>query len=122
MAGDWFQICFPATAPIEVSVGGRDDRDVELISSYATPWGYLRPTKWLISIHPKMFTARVLFHELAHCLQPVYERADCRAPRMPGRGESCSPPAQRDEAPLAIQDALSEQFLAQPAILNDEER
>lgn len=80
-ASTWWHEWFPDTAPIEVVEGGDETPELHLISSYAAHYGYPRPTKWLISLHPKMLTARVLLHELAHCVAPSYVVEEVKTPR-----------------------------------------
>ncbi|MDG4667968.1 hypothetical protein [Mycobacterium sp. 236(2023)] len=151
-ASDWFQEWFPHTPAIEVKVEGGEHPDLGLISSYATHWGYPLPTKWLISVHPKMMTARVLLHELAHCVQPIYEAAEgLRTDRdqsyhwnrrkhrshgeyftaalgvitdnmLPDDDGQLFSACRHYEAPIASVEALREQVLAQPEILDDEQR
>lgn len=151
MASEWFQEWFPHTAPIEVVVGGRDEPDVGMVSSYAANWGYPRPTKWLISMHPRMLTARVLLHELAHCVQPIYEVSEgLRTDRdqryhfertkhrshgqyftaalsivtdnmLPGDDGELMAACRHFKAPIADHWDLQEQMLGQPEILHDEQ-
>lgn len=147
----WFREWFPDTVQIEVQVGGRDHADVGMVSSYATHWGYPRPTRWLISMHPKMLTVRVLLHELAHCVQPIYEASEgMRADgdqryhfertkhrshgayftaalgvitdnMLPGDGGELVEACHHFKAPIAEQSSLREQLSAQPHILSDEQ-
>lgn len=148
VASDWFREWFPHTEPIVVQLGGRDDPEFGFVSSYATPLGYPRPTNWLISMHPRMLTARVLLHELAHCVQPVFEVAggmrsgdgwQRRKHRVhdefftaalgvitdymrPDDGGQLLAACRHYDAPIATREALCEQLDGQPAILDDEER
>jgi hypothetical protein len=80
----WFQNWFPDAPPIELIIGGHEDPEFGLIGSHAQQYGYPRPTKWVISMHPKMLTARILFHELAHCVAPIYVAEDFTGRRRSG--------------------------------------
>ncbi|MBB5161573.1 hypothetical protein [Mycobacterium sp. AZCC_0083] len=80
MSSDWFHDWFPDAPPIEMIVGGQETPEIEHIWSYAQPHGYPRPTKWTISLHPRMLTARVVLHELAHCVAPIYVEEELKNP------------------------------------------
>lgn len=71
-SSDWFQDWFPHAAPIQVVLGGQETPENNQIWSFAQQRGSPRPKEWRISLHPKMFTARIVLHKLAHCVSPVY--------------------------------------------------
>lgn len=73
-SSDWWAAWFPHSTPIEVVIGGRESVESEGGHrwSFAGPKTYPKPTGYLISIHPEMLTARVLLHELAHCVAPHF--------------------------------------------------
>lgn len=83
-ASRWWREWFPDAPPIDVVVGG-DETPEGLIGSYAAPHdSYIRPTRWTISLHPQMLTARVLLHEMAHCVAPHYVVEDIGPRRRKG--------------------------------------
>ena len=70
-AAQWWQAWFPHATAIEVVEGGAEHPEQEgRISSFSYPNRRAQPDKWIISLHPKMLSTRVVLHELAHCLAP----------------------------------------------------
>jgi hypothetical protein len=150
-SSDWWQDWFPYAPPIEVEVGGHEYPDVDVIGSHAQPHDRPRRSNWTISLHPKMMTARVLLHGIAHCVAPHYvsENGDrrrsgsdrywerrnhlthgaCFAGAMSVITDYMLPSATGElavayehfEAPVATPEELREQLVAQPAIIDDEE-
>lgn len=150
-SSDWWQDWFLDAPPIEVEVGGHEYPDVNVVGSHAQPYGHPRRSNWTISLHPKMMTARVLLHEIAHCVAPHYvaEKGNRRRSgtdkywerrnhlthgacfagslsaitdnMLPGDDGELSVAYRHFEAPVATREELREQLVAQPAIINDEE-
>jgi hypothetical protein len=84
-ASIWWKEWFPDAPPIDVVVGGDETPELGLIGSYAAPHdSYIRPTRWTISLHPQMLTARVLLHEMAHCVAPHFVVEDIGPRRRKG--------------------------------------
>lgn len=81
----WWREWFSNTAPINVVEGGDETPELELRSSYAQPQSYPRADGWTISLHPGMPTARVLLHELTHCVAPQYVVEDIGPRRRNGK-------------------------------------
>jgi hypothetical protein len=85
VATAWWREWFSNTAPINVVEGGYETPELDLRSSYAQPQSYPRADRWTISLHPGMLTARVLPHELAHCVAPHYVTEDIGPRRRNGQ-------------------------------------
>ena len=65
-AAQWWQAWFPHATAIEVVEGGAEHPEQEgRISSFSYPNRRAQPDKWIISLHPKMLSTRVVLHELA---------------------------------------------------------
>lgn len=150
-SSSWWRTWFPDATPIAVAVGGHEYARVGLIASYASPRGYPRPTQWTISLHPQMLTVRILLHELAHCVAPIYvaEELNGRRRGVPDAtlrrkhrthggcftaalsvitdnmfaedGGQLTHAYRHYEAPIDSFDELRAQIAGQPAILDDEE-
>lgn len=151
-SGWWFE-WFPDAVSIEVVIGGDEtvESDGEHRWSYAAPWGHPKPTKYQISLHPKMLTARVVLHELAHCVAPIYVAEDLGPSRkdwplamrrrqhrthgecftaalsvitdnmLPGDDGQLATAYAHYEVPIASPQELREQLAAQRQILDDQQ-
>lgn len=62
----WWKTTFPDAPPITVAMGGNSNGSGE-IQSYARATA---DERWEISLHPRMMSAIVLLHEVAHCVAP----------------------------------------------------
>lgn len=142
-ASDWFKESFPDAAPIEVVLGGHETPENGHIWSFARQHGYPCPTNWTVSLHPNMFSARIVLHELAHCVAPIYiaEKVDAwqRSKHrvhggcftaalgvitdhmLPGDEGELAEAYRHFEAPVVTSEELREQLAAQPAIFDNEE-
>ena len=86
-AAPWWKSWFPHAPTVEVVEGGQEHPAQGLVSSFAWPDRHLAPEKWTISMHPTMWSTRVVLHELAHCLAPsLYSNGEtfgCGSPYPP---------------------------------------
>ncbi|QLL08999.1 hypothetical protein [Mycobacterium vicinigordonae] len=153
VASEWFKDWFPDTPPIRVVLGGGDwsEQNAGYSFAQASGQGYVvRAIEWVISMHPRMLSARVLLHELAHCVQPVYIAEELtqysdfpleyarRKHRkhgaffaatmsvitdnmLPGDEGQLADAYDFFEAPCATYDELREQLVAQPEIIDAQE-
>ena len=94
-AADWWNDWFADTPPVEVVLGGAEDPEHAMISSFAHSDSLSRPTKCTISLHPKMLSLRVVLHELAHCAAP-----SLRSQGVDANGEQWPPTRNPPHGPL----------------------
>jgi hypothetical protein len=151
MSSTWWSEWFPHAVPVEVRIGGRETTEISGIKhiwSWSTPDAYPTPTKYFIELHPRMLTARVVLHELAHCVSPsfIVEDIKDRVGRpagmlrrehmthgpcftaalsiitdnmLPGDDGQLAEAYRHFEVPIASHDELREQVLGQPAVVEE---
>lgn len=151
VSSSWWSEWFPHAVPIEISIGGRETTEISGIKhfwSWSTPDAYPRATKYFIELHPRMLTARVVLHELAHCVSPslIVEEIKDRVGRpagmlrrkhlthgscftaalsiitdnmLPGDDGQLAEAYRHFEVPIASHAELREQLLGQPAAIQE---